>query len=567
MDNSLRKWRITHHSNKIGLFDAERQSFINQSGDVVLSFPYRDCVLEWGMSSEEVGREEKFFHTTIDRVDIDVLREPKVLTGFEKIDKDWVYTITDADEVEFFDAEWNLQENLLIKGNNLIALYSLRSRLAGKVKLIYIDPPYNTGNDGFRYNDSFNHSSWLVFMKNRLEIARELLREDGVMLISCDDNEQAYLKVLMDEVFWRENFIANFVWRSSGAGGLRWTFVVKNHEYVLCYCIDATKHEKWFAPYSSSSLADFKEEDENGKFKTQALYLTSLKQTENQSYFIELPDGTLARPPVWIWSWRYIEPTFMDELKLWNIIFKQTKNSPLILKNWGQASYNIYTKQYVDPKWTNPPTWIDEEYVWQTRSSKAMLKNLFDWENVFDYAKPVSLLSFFFKMLLQKNDIVLDFCAWSWTIWHAMLDLNKEDGGNRKCILVEQMNYMDTVTIPRLQKVLQREEIQTSFIHMELRTYNIEYFERIESAQTKEDIHTVYVDMAHNAFLQFWFDRKNWEKDENYQKLTLEDQKIKLRELLDMNQLYLNTGDIYDARHSVSRLDQSITEKFYGKKN
>jgi adenine-specific DNA-methyltransferase len=148
-----------------------------------------------------------------------------------------------------------------------------------------------------------------------------------------------------------------------------------------------------------------------------------------------------------------------------------------------------------------------------------------------------------------------------------MLDLNKEDGGNRKCILVEQMNYMDTVTIPRLQKVLQREEIETSFLHMELRTYNIEYLERIESARTKEDLHAVYVDMARNAFLQFWFDRKNWEKDANYQTLTLEEQKIKLRELLDMNQLYLNTGDMYDARHSVSQLDQSITEKFYGKKN
>ena len=159
------------------------------------------------MSSEEVGREEKFFHETMDRADIDVLREPKVLTGFEKIDTDGVHTITDPSTVEFFDVEGNLTENLLIKGNNLIALYSLRSRLAGKVKLIYIDPPYNTGSDGFRYNDNFNHSSWLVFMKNRLELARELLREDGVICISCDDNEQAYLKVLSDEVLGVENFI------------------------------------------------------------------------------------------------------------------------------------------------------------------------------------------------------------------------------------------------------------------------------------------------------------------------------------------------------------------------
>ena len=107
--------------------------------------------------------------------------------------------------IEFFDENGNLQQNLLIKGNNLLALYSLRERLAGKVKLIYIDPPYNTESDSFTYNDSFNHSSWLTFMKNRLEVARDLLKEEGVIFVQCDDNEQAYLKVLMDEIFGREN--------------------------------------------------------------------------------------------------------------------------------------------------------------------------------------------------------------------------------------------------------------------------------------------------------------------------------------------------------------------------
>ena len=109
--------------------------------------------------------------------------------------------------IEFFDENGNLQQNLLIKGNNLLALYSLRERLAGKVKLIYIDPPYNTESDSFTYNDSFNHSSWLTFMKNRLEVARDLLKEEGVIFFQCDDNEQAYLKVLMDEVFGRSNFL------------------------------------------------------------------------------------------------------------------------------------------------------------------------------------------------------------------------------------------------------------------------------------------------------------------------------------------------------------------------
>lgn len=153
------------------------------------------------MSDEESGREEKFFHETLDRTDIDTLRDPKVLTKFEKIDKNGIHTISNADEIEFWDEDGELRENLLIKGNNLIALYSLRQKLAGKVKLIYIDPPYNTGSDGFKYNDNFNHSTWLVFMRNRLEVARELLRDDGVIFVQCDDNEQAYLKVLMDEIY------------------------------------------------------------------------------------------------------------------------------------------------------------------------------------------------------------------------------------------------------------------------------------------------------------------------------------------------------------------------------
>lgn len=141
--------------------------------------------------------------------------------------------------IEFFDENGNLQQNLLIKGNNLLALYSLRERLAGKVKLIYIDPPYNTESDSFTYNDSFNHSSWLTFMKNRLEVARDLLKEEGVIFVQCDDNEQAYLKVLMDEIFGRSNFLNQIsvkMKQTSGAsGGGEDKKLKKNIEYIIIY--------------------------------------------------------------------------------------------------------------------------------------------------------------------------------------------------------------------------------------------------------------------------------------------------------------------------------------------
>lgn len=201
------KQNYTKYPNKIGLF-------VNESDEVILSFPYKDCVLEAGMTKENAKREQEYFlHEDRDKQDIDTLFAPKALTNFKKIDKNGETNIESADDIEFWDEDGNLQQNLLIKGNNLVALHSLSTRLAGKVKLIYIDPPYNTGNDGFSYNDRFAHSTWLTFMKNRLEEAKNLLADDGVIFVQCDDNEQAYLKVLMDEIFGRENFVSNIIWR------------------------------------------------------------------------------------------------------------------------------------------------------------------------------------------------------------------------------------------------------------------------------------------------------------------------------------------------------------------
>lgn len=182
-DNSLKKGRYTKHSNKIGLYSNSKNSFIKNDTEVVLNFPFKDTVLEAGMSKEDSGREERFLHLEIDSKDIDTLEEPKVLTDFSYIDKDGEKPLTTGNDIEFFDTKGNLSQNLLIKGNNLLALYTIRERLAGKIKLIYIDPPYNTKGDAntFTYNNSFNHSAWLTFMKNRLEVARELL--SGMMAL------------------------------------------------------------------------------------------------------------------------------------------------------------------------------------------------------------------------------------------------------------------------------------------------------------------------------------------------------------------------------------------------
>ena len=567
-DNSLKKGRYTKYSNKIGLFSNSKGSFIKNDTEVVLNFPFKDTVLEAGMSKEDKGREERFLQIDIDSKDIDTLEEPKVLTDFRLVDESGETPLTASSDVEFFDENGDLTQNLLIKGNNLLALYTLKGRLTGKVKLIYIDPPYNTGNDGFRYNDNFNHSSWLTFMKNRIEVAKDLLREDGVIIVQCDDYEQAYLKVLMDEIFGQDNFIANFVWRRSGTGGLRGIFPVTTHEYVLTYGKNKdTITERWLAPYSKASKADFKHSDENGQYKTQALYLTSLKYVEAQAYYIELPDGTKAKPPTGHGSWRFIKSTFDEELKNGNILFKQTPSSPLVTQDGGQAKYNIYTKQYMSDEGTNPPTILPDDIVGQTRTSKAELKGLFG-KDVFAYAKPETLIQYLLQLTTKQGDLVLDYHLGSGTtsaVAHKM---------KRRWVGIEQMDYIEEVAKERLKKVVAGEQGGVSkdtgwsgggsFVYFELKKYNQEYIDRIMEATSLKELEDIYVEMRNNAFLKFWFDRSQFEKDEDFRQLDLDGRKEVLADVLDENQLYLNYADMDDTRHKVTADEKALTDKFYG---
>ena len=201
LDNSYTRFR-----NRIGLTIGGK--YLRERGEVALVWPYKDCVLEDGQTREEEKRKEIFVNEVLAQDEINRLLDPKVLTNFTR------YTANGKEKVTDFKRDENgvIRENLIIKGNNLLALHTLKTQFRGQVKLIYIDPPYNTGNDSFGYNDNFNHSTWLTFMKNRLEVARELLRQDGSIWINIDDNEAHYLKVLCDEVYGRENFVANVIW-------------------------------------------------------------------------------------------------------------------------------------------------------------------------------------------------------------------------------------------------------------------------------------------------------------------------------------------------------------------
>jgi len=236
----------TQYRNKVGLTTDGK--FLKQRNEVALVWPFKDCILEGGQSREEQKREEIFFNEILAQDEIAQLLEPKVLTNAKVFDKDGEHAFSGFTR----DAELNgkrelpedtITDNLIIKGNNLLALHSLRKEFARKVKLIYIDPPYNTGTDSFGYNDNFNRSTWLTFMKNRLEIAKTLLSNDGSIYVQLDYHQVHYLKILMDEVFGENNYQREIIWRIGWLSGYKtadnnW---IRNHDTILFYSKDESQ--------------------------------------------------------------------------------------------------------------------------------------------------------------------------------------------------------------------------------------------------------------------------------------------------------------------------------------
>lgn len=219
----------TQFKNRVGLsIDGK---YLKQRNEVALVWPFKDCVLEGGQSREEDKREEIFFNETLAQDEITELLDPKVFTNAKRFDEHGEKKFKQFTRNE----EGTITDNLIIKGNNLLALHSLKKEFAGKVKLIYIDPPYNTGSDSFTYNDNFNHSTWLTFMKNRLEIAKKILAEDGSILIQADWNEIHYLKVLLDSVFDRKNFRNEIIWAYHGPGSPKMKQYNRKHDNILWY--------------------------------------------------------------------------------------------------------------------------------------------------------------------------------------------------------------------------------------------------------------------------------------------------------------------------------------------
>lgn len=569
-DSSLKKGRFTKFSNRIGLYSNQTGNYIANTPEVVLNFPFKDTVLEGGMTKEDSGRDERFLHLEIDKKDIDTLEDPKVLTNFKYIDENGETKLTADSDIEFFDEKGELKQNLLIKGNNLLALYSLREKLAGKIKLIYIDPPYNTGNDGFRYNDSFNHSAWLTFMKNRLDVARDLLSEDGVIYVQCDDNEQAYLRVLMDEVFGRDNFVATLVWeKKTGSSDARHIATITEYALVFAKEIDSVAFSKNSEAYDINRYK-YKDEhfEERGPYYLDNLDRGTLGYYPQLDYGVQAPDGTMIFPnnrteqknDGWRWKWS------REKLE-WGI-----QNDFIEIVKVSTGEWKVKYKIYLNVDNEGKPNKKASPYknlisgVLNTHATSEIQKLFGD--KAFSTPKPEEYIERILKLSSEEGDIVLDFMLGSATtsaVAHKM---------NRHWIGVEQMDYIESVAKERIKKVIQGEQGGISkdvnwqgggsFVYMELKKYNQDFLDRLMEVTSIPDVEAVYEDMQKNAFLKFFFDKKEFEKDENFRSKTWEERRDMLVKILDENQLYLNLQDMRDSKHKVSNDEMVLTDRFYG---
>lgn len=521
----------TAYTNKIGL--TSNNDFLANKNDVVLDFPYKDCVLEGGQTKDDQNRKEIFYNETLAQDEIRRMLDPKVLTNAKRYTKDGV-----EEGITF-----NEDDNLIIKGNNLIALAGLLKRYEGQVKCIYIDPPYNTGSDSFNYNDNFNHSSWLTFMKNRLELAKKLLRNDGVIFVQCDDNEQAYLKVLMDEIFNNENKLNIVVWRKLLSSKKQSKYLSNITEYILIYgrSLGVKINEVFLEAEKYKDLKNYPyiEEGTNRRFG-------SFDFTQKGQGSARLFNGILLEPPKgkhWIWTQEKID--------------EGLKNNVIIFTENGMPR----VKRYLDEKEGNPLSdlWTDEEVKIISANSKERIK--------FDGQKPESLIKRVLDISTNEHDLVLDFHIGTGTtaaVAHKM---------GRHYIGVEQMDYIEDITVERLKKVIEGEQGGISkavnwqgggtFVYCELKENAQELVDLIQASgetNIKEIKEKIYND---DRIIPYLTKNELLDTDKDFEELSLEDKKKALITLVDKNKLYVNYSDIDNKDYEISEEERRFSKSFY----
>jgi adenine-specific DNA-methyltransferase len=604
LDNSYTRFR-----NRIGLKVGGK--FLREGGDVSLVWPYKDCVLEGGQTKEEETRKEIFFNEVLAQDEINRLFDPKVLTNFAR------YTDHGKEDVAGInrDERGVIRENLIIRGNNLIALHSIKSQFVGEIKLIYIDPPYNLGGDSFGYNDNFNQSSWLTFMKNRLEIASKLLRKDGAIFVQIDLHELGYLQVLMDEIFGVENRVQIIAVRTASPAGFKTVNPgpIDVTEYILFYTKDrksfkfkrnyvATNYDENYSLY----IENIAESPENWR-------LIPLRDVVYQSNGIELGQTVQASNAnaraMWGDHWKAIRSEIISQFALDHadrivsirdphkpsaklrealaasklnprhvLVLKRTREDEELNEDERTDSYlynggaiSFYSNKVVTIDGEKTPSmlltdfWNDLSWDGIAKEGGVKLKN---------GKKPERLIKRIIEMSADRGDIVLDYHLGSGTTAAVAHKLGLQYIG------IEQIDYGDNDSVKRLVNVIQGDESGISkfvdwhgggnFIYCELAKYNETFMDRILSAQSSNELVEIAHEMAMGSFLNWYInptipdealrDLEDIGRREN----GLDIQKRLISSLLDKNQLYLNLTEIDDSDFHISEEDKRLNKAFYG---
>jgi adenine-specific DNA-methyltransferase len=560
----------TSFKNKIGL--TANGEYLTESKEVVLDFPYKDCVLEGGQTKDDQKRKEIFWNETLAPDEIDRLFEPKALTNFKRYDK------KGSNQVDSI----SLDDNLIIKGNNLLALHSLKKVYKGKIDLVYIDPPYNTGSDSFGYNDNFNQSTWLTFMKNRLEIAKSLLSKSGVIMVQCSFHQFAFLKILMLDIFNKHLCDFNIQVRHpdrSLTGDKEYNDVI---EYVLIFSNDEHKkmpykeevktiddytikvsineNEKPFDIINcdGKEVEVYKPEQYNvittepNKDNLKRISIRGSIREKNSSgrFFVkhlehlkELPAQTLFKVP-----------DMGDDAENHRYFY----SAPIGKKNGGYyqgkpTSSNVTKKQYSN--FYN----FEKDYNNVAKQGGVSFRN---------GKKPEELIKFLIETFTQENAIILDYHLGSGTTAATSHKLN------RRYIGIEQMDYIEDIAVNRMINVINGDEEGISkainwkgggsFVYFELAKNNYKYVDLINNAKSSKDLISVWDALNTNPFISFKINLSDYvDETDDFKLLELEVQKQILLSCLDKNQLYINYSDINDIEHKCSKEDISLNNKFY----
>ena len=560
---------FTAYKTKIGLGNNDG-GLLSENHDIVLNFPYKDCILEGGQTKEDAKRDEIFFNEILAPTEITRLLDDKVFTNFKRYNKDGEHEVKEIKE----------DENFIIKGNNLVVLNSLKKRYKGRIKLIYIDPPYNTGKDSFNYNDKFNHSSWLTFMKNILEVAWELLSDNGTIWISIDDYESHYLKVLADSLFGRENFLNEIIWQRAYAPvNLKKTFS-KSHDTILVYAKNnSTEKELNKLSRGSEANSRYKNPDMDPRGVWQSDNLSVGPAVESNVYEIVTPSGRSVYPPDG-YSWRLNKERFKEFLSDNRIWFGEDGNNVPRIKRFlsevkdGVVAQTVWLDTNSESDeiakikeiTNNDSIWTYQE-VGHNQDAKKEIKNLFDGQAVFGTPKPEKLLQRIIQLGSNEGEIVLDFFMGSGTtqaVAHKM---------KRQYIGIEQMEYIEPVTVERMKKVIAGEQGGISreqnwqgggeFVYCELKNDAEDFKNSVIESQSTENLIELLNFAKKSSFLSYRIEPKKL-KEKEFLELSFAEQKQLLLEIIDQNNLYVNFSDIDDEFYKIPEIEKKLNKEFYG---